>query len=130
MADNFSETNGINPANLSGFSGTTSPGGEFNPSTEREGFANHPHFDGIERTGTQTSGGGMSEGFSAAFANIGPTVSRYVDTYDRSLRANPYLHIGLAGAGALVLGYLFGRATAPASTTVRGMSDIEAAYDE
>lgn len=110
MADNFSNTN-------------DNPSAAFNPGVEREGFSNHPHFDGIEQASTSETRG-MAAGF-------GPAISRYVDTYDRSLRANPYLHIGLAGAGALVLGYLFGRATAPAATTsVRGMSDIEAAYDE
>lgn len=120
MADNTSNMNG-NPA---GLSGTTSPGGEFNPpGADREGFSNHPHFEGYERS---TAGEASSIG-----AGFGQVASRYFSTYDRSLRANPYLHIGLAGVGALALGYILGRSTASGSVaSVQGMSDIEAAYDE
>lgn len=121
MADNTTNSSGI-PG--SSFTGTTSPGGEFTPGA-REGFSNHPHFEGYEREGISDSG--------SMTAGIGAAVSRYVSTYDTSLRANPWLHIGLAGAGALVLGYVLGRATSSSTVTpIRGMSeiDLEAAYDE
>ncbi|MES2964756.1 MAG: hypothetical protein V4760_12760 [Bdellovibrionota bacterium] len=114
MADNITNSNG-------------NPG---------ENFSNHPHFDGYEREGaslTTESGAGFMSNLGEIGASIGPAVTRYVDTYDRSLRANPYLHIGLAGAGALLLGYVLGRSTAsPSTPKVRGLSeiDLEAAYDE
>ena len=95
-----------------------------NVSNQNQGFSNNPHFETSSRSTRMSDVNEMISG-------VGDTVSRYASSYDRSLRANPYLHIGLAGAGALALGYLFGRMTSSStSSSVRGMSDIEAAYDE
>jgi hypothetical protein len=63
--------------------------------------------------------------------------SRYVGAYDKSVRANPWLHIGLTGVGALAVGYLVGRAIAPSSSvsSIEAMArnfdvDVDDAFDE
>ncbi len=62
-----------------------------------------------------------------------PANSREVfNRVDTHARSNPWLHIGLAGAGALLLGYVVGRSLSKASysTPVAGGYDFDQAMDE
>ena len=109
MVDNTS-----NPTH-SGFAAGVSSGGE------HSGFSSHPHYEGFGNAAANS------------MAGFGGAVAGYAKSYDRSLRSNPYLHLGLAGAGALFLGYLFGRATSvPPEVAPIGSSsfDIDEGYDE
>lgn len=83
--------------------------------------------------------GTIMDGAGKIFENIGDIPARSTEVFgkiDRHARSNPWMHIGLVGAGALLLGYIVGRSTStPASTgsitfAPRSTEEFEEAYDE
>lgn len=109
---------------------TTSPGGRFESS--REGFSNNPHFDYKSDTSATgdfpaTPQGATRNDNVGAFDRARQYVSgglgqlRDTDVVGRiatHAKENPWMHIGLAGVGGLLLGYFVGKSTIGSSPMV------------
>ena len=63
-----------------------------------EGFANHPHL-ALPRG----SDGDL-------FSELKMRAGDLVNDFSRHVRTNPWMHVAIAGTGALAVGYLLGRA--------------------
>lgn len=102
---------------------TESPAGRFD--RDREGFANHPHFE--VRTDTAAIGDlpstpqGATRNdqvgrFDRARHSINRNLNRMrnsdvINRVNTSARTNPWVHVGLVGVGGLILGYVLGKST-------------------
>lgn len=115
---------------------TQNPGGRFDES--REGFANHPHFatDASASTGSGSSStaDAVKNEFADRFDRARGVFNRGVEQFRDSdvlnrmseqARTNPWVQIGLAGIGGLILGYVVGKGSLGAR-----LSDFAAATAE
>jgi hypothetical protein len=133
---------------------TSSPGGSFQAAgseglgAAREseglgaGFVNRPQMNGGEEFSMSGGGQGMNlsryvEDLRGVFGNVRdiPESGReIISRLDRSAHQNPWLHIGIAGFGALLLGLAVGRSASRSSdvSTSMGRSyeDFDDALDE
>lgn len=136
--------------------GTTPIGADipYSSSASGEGFANRPHMEGSESARGMNSDRGEGAvasdyvGFAREYGSrvVGGVSQAVRDLPDRSrglardldssVHSNPWMHIGIFGAGALLLGYLFGRGMNRSEKGVlstpmgRGYDDFDDAIDE
>ncbi len=84
-----------------------------------EGFANHPHIVIPTTSGTDDFLGSLQMRATSLFADV-----------KESVRANPWPHVAVAGAGALAIGYFLGRAFFGNDEKVADVDATPAGYDE
>lgn len=87
-----------------------------------EGFANHPHNS--EEFGQPEP--------SDLLNSVKVRAAKVLGGFESSVRANPWLSVGIAGAGALAVGYLVGRGFLKDQSVQppTEVEDVPSGYDE
>jgi hypothetical protein len=134
---------------------TSSPGGSFQSSGSEglgsvlegqdQGYGNRPQMGGAIRGGQEFSMSGGQEmnlgrymealrGVLGSLRDVPESGREIFNRLDRNARQNPWLHIGIAGFGALLVGLAVGRSTSKSydvSTSMgRSYEDFDDAIDE
>ena len=91
-------------------------------SATNEGFANHPHL------AAQTDAARDNN----LFVSFKTRATQLMTTFEANARANPWLHIAVAGAGALTVGYFVGRSLLKEKSSAQPteIENVPAGYDE